>query len=102
MRYCRVIAGNAFGKTVDTFELSCGKAIESSELMSLFCRDLEDNAGSNANDEDPACEVSEGGLEKISQRIYQGESCDIFNKEALKRNFCLRSAKAKLLLCSDN
>lgn len=44
MRYCRVIAGNAFGKTVDTFELSCGKAIENSELMNLFCRDLEDNA----------------------------------------------------------
>lgn len=67
MRYCCGIADNAFGKTVETFELLCGKTVESSELMGLFYRNLEDNARSNTDHEDLACEPSEGGLENLSK-----------------------------------
>lgn len=43
-----------YGRTVAAFELIAGKALEYSELMVLFCRNLESNAESTANNEELA------------------------------------------------
>ena len=58
-----------FGRTVAAFELLAGKALECSELMGLFCRNLEDNAKCTADNEELACQVLERSFENLSDSI---------------------------------
>jgi hypothetical protein len=37
--------------------------------VGLFCRNLEENAGSNTDNEDLPCEVSEESLENLSKNL---------------------------------
>lgn len=60
-----------FGRTVAAFDLFflAGKDFECSELMGLFYRNLEDNAESRADNEEPACEVLERSFENLSKTL---------------------------------
>lgn len=57
------------GRTVAAFELLAGKILECSELIVLFCRNLEDSAESTADNEELACKVSERSFENLSKTL---------------------------------